>query len=112
RAGRSRRSLRAAGEAGDGRVALAPLIIAGVSRRLVEHAGLELPAWVIEARTRARLVVLAITPEAYVELIASPRGAGELGALIEAVRVGESSLFRHRSQIAALTDVVVPALRA
>lgn len=28
------------------------------------------------------------------------------------MRVGESSLFRHRPQIAALVDVVVPALRA
>ena len=90
---------------------LAPDIVAGVSRRLVEHAGLELPAWVVEARALARISALAVTPEAYVELIATARGAAELRELVEAVRVGESSLFRHRSQIAALTDVVVPALR-
>jgi chemotaxis protein methyltransferase CheR len=95
-------------------VALAPDIVAGVSRRLAEHAGLELPAWVVEARTTARIAALGgeMTPDAYVELIATGRGAGELDELIEAVRVGESSLFRHRQQIAALTDVVVPALRA
>lgn len=90
---------------------LAPDIVAGVSRRLIEHAGLELPAWVVEARTLARIAALAVTPEAYVELIATARGAAELRELVEAVRVGESSLFRHRSQIAALADVVVPALR-
>lgn len=91
---------------------LAADIVARVSRRLVEHAGLELPAWVVEARTLARIAALAVTPEAYVELIATARGASELRELVEIVRVGESSLFRHRSQIAALADVVAPALRA
>lgn len=90
---------------------LAPDIVAGVSRRLVEHAGLELPAWVVEARAAARIAALEVSPDAYVALIATARGAGELRELVEAVRVGESSLFRHRSQIAALTEVVVPALR-
>lgn len=91
---------------------LAPDIVARVSRRLVEHAGLELPTWVVEARTLARIAALAVTPEAYVELIATVRGATELRELVETVRVGESSLFRHRSQIAALAEVVAPALRA
>lgn|GEM_PF-500568 len=93
-------------------MSLAPDIVAGVARRLAEHAGLELPAWVVEARTSARLAELDIDPASYVELIATARGAAELAALVEAVRVGESSLFRHRPQIAALVDVVVPALRA
>jgi len=93
-------------------VPLAPDIVARVSRRLVEHAGLELPTWVVEARTLARIAALAVTPEAYVELIATARGATELRELVETVRVGESSLFRHRSQIAALAEVVAPALRA
>lgn len=93
-------------------MALAPDIIAGVAKRLVEHAGLELPTWVIEARATARIAALEVSPEAYVELIATSRGSAELGELVEAVRVGESSLFRHRTQIAALTEVVIPALRA
>lgn len=92
-------------------MALSPDIVAGVSRRLVEHAGLELPAWVVEARAAARIAALDVTPAAYVELIATARGAAELRELLEVVRVGESSLFRHRSQIAVLTDVVAPALR-
>ena len=87
-------------------------ILAGVARRLAEHAGLQLPSWVVEARTSARIAALDTTPEAYVELIGSGRGQAELGELVEAVRVGESSLFRHKPQITALLDVVVPALRA
>lgn len=91
---------------------LAPDILAGVARRLADHAGLQLPAWVVEARASARIAELALTPEAYLELIGSGRGQAELGALVEAVRVGESSLFRHKPQIAALLDLVVPALRS
>ena len=93
-------------------MALAPDILAGIARRLAEHAGLQLPAWVVEARTTARIAALAITPEAYLDLIESGRGQAELGTLVEAVRVGESSLFRHKPQIAALLDLVVPVLRA
>lgn len=92
-------------------MALAPDILAGVARRLAQHAGLQLPSWVVEARTTARIAALEISPEAYVELIQSGRGQAELGVLVEAVRVGESSLFRHKPQIGALLDVVVPALR-
>jgi chemotaxis methyl-accepting protein methylase len=92
-------------------MALAPDILAGVSRRLAEHAGLELPAWVIEARAAARIDVLGCDPADYLALLGEPRGADELHELVEAVRVGESRLFRHRSQIDALVEVVVPALR-
>jgi chemotaxis protein methyltransferase CheR len=93
-------------------MALAPDTVAAIARRLAEHAGLELPAWVVDARASARIATLGCVPADYVALIDSGRGAGELVELIEAVRVGESRLFRHRSQIAALVDVVVPALRA
>jgi chemotaxis protein methyltransferase CheR len=93
-------------------VALAPDTIAAIARRLAEHAGLELPAWVVEARASARIAAVGCAPDDYVALIDSARGAGELAELIEAVRVGESRLFRHRPQIAALSDVVAPALRA
>ena len=93
-------------------MALAPDTIAAIARRLAEHAGLELPAWVVEARASARIAAVGCAPADYVALIDSARGAGELDELIEAVRVGESRLFRHRSQIAALADVVAPALRA
>src|SRR5262249_44280791 len=74
--------------------------------------GLELPAWVVETRAAARMEALELAPADYVALIEAPRGGGELDELIEAVRVGESRLFRHRAQIAALAETVAPALRA
>jgi chemotaxis protein methyltransferase CheR len=86
-------------------------MVAAISQRLAERAGFELPAWIVEARAASRIAALEVTAEQYLALIASPRGNAELDALIEAVRVGESRLFRHRSQITALVDHVVPALR-
>jgi chemotaxis protein methyltransferase CheR len=90
-------------------VPLPPDIVAGIARHLAEHAGFELPAWVVQARAAARIEALDVTPEAYLELIESR--AEEIDELIEAVRVGESRLFRHRSQIAVLADVVAPQLQ-
>jgi chemotaxis protein methyltransferase CheR len=91
---------------------LTPDTLAAIAWRLAEHAGLELPAWVVDARATARIAAVGCSPGEYVALIGSARGAGELAELIEAVRVGESRLFRHRSQIDVLVDVVAPALRA
>jgi chemotaxis protein methyltransferase CheR len=93
-------------------VPLAPDIVQAIAKRLAERAGLELPAWVVEARATARMEALAQGPDAYCELISSGRGAAELDELIEAVRVGETRLFRHRAQIAALVNDIAPALRA
>ena len=92
-------------------MALPADIVDAVAACLADHAGLELPAWVVETRTTARMAALELAPSDYVALIRSPRGAGELDELIEAVRVGESRLFRHRAQIAALDAAVIPALR-
>src|SRR6185369_8238761 len=49
--------------------------------------------------------------EAYLDLVRSARGAPELAALVEAVRVGETRFFRHRPHVDALLDVVIPAWR-
>jgi chemotaxis protein methyltransferase CheR len=91
---------------------VSPEILDGVARRLAEHAGLELPDWVIQARVTARMAATGLDERAYLQLIDSGRGAGELSELVEAVRVGESRLFRHRSHIALLTDAIAPLLRA
>ena len=86
--------------------------IAAIARRLAEHAGLELPAWIVDARASARILALDCSADDYLALLDSARGAGELEELVEALRVGESRLFRHRPQIEALVEVVAPALRA
>ncbi|MBZ0233126.1 MAG: protein-glutamate O-methyltransferase CheR, partial [Deltaproteobacteria bacterium] len=87
-------------------------IVAGLTRRLAERAGLELPAWVVEARARARMEALRLGATEYLELVATPRGRVELDELVEAVRVGETRFFRHVSQVQALVDVVAPAIAA
>ena len=87
-------------------------IVAGLSRRLAERAGLELPAWVVESRAQQRIAALGVDAGAYLELVSSGRGAGELAELIETVRVGETRFFRQRAQVDALVRVVVPALAA
>src|SRR5437764_5566882 len=87
-------------------------IVAKVGRRLAEHAGLELPAWVLASRIEARLGALRMDAHGYLGLVNAPHGRGELHALVEAVRVGETRFFRHAAQVQALVDVVVPAWRA
>ena len=89
---------------------LPPDILAALERRLRQHAGLELPSWVIEARALARMAALGLDAEHYLDRVSAPRGA-ELAALVEAVRVGETSFFRHRAQVDAVVDVVVPSWR-
>jgi len=93
-------------------VALALEAIAAIAQRLAEHAGLELPAWIVDARASARILTLGCSADDYLALLDGARGAGELAELVEALRVGESRLFRHRPHIDALVEVVAPALRA
>lgn len=90
---------------------LAKGTLSGLEERLHEHAGFDLPRWVVEARALSRMSALALDETAYLDLVNSPGGAAELRALVEAVRVGETSFFRHRPQVDALLDVVVPAWR-
>jgi chemotaxis protein methyltransferase CheR len=91
-------------------IQLAEGIVSRVRAALAEHAGLEPPAWVLEARLAERMKALALDrPEAYADLITSD-GGRELELLVETLRVGETRFFRHPAHIAALTRVVVPAL--
>jgi chemotaxis protein methyltransferase CheR len=84
-------------------------IVAGVAHVLAERAGLMLADWIVEARAEACIEALGVEPGDYVERIA--RGTDELEQLVEAVRVGETRLFRHRRQIGVLVDTIAPQLR-
>ena len=89
-------------------------------RRLAEaigaHAGLDPPAWLLEARVRERADELGLDPTAYVELVGGSGDAAkrERAHLVERLRVGETRFFRHRAQIDALREsgAAVPAERS
>jgi chemotaxis protein methyltransferase CheR len=87
-------------------------IVSAIAQRLSEYAGLELRGWVIDARASARIARLGVSPHEYVDLIRRARGTDELEALIEAVRVGESRLFRHRGQIKQLVKIAESTLHS
>jgi chemotaxis protein methyltransferase CheR len=93
-------------------VALHRSTLARLAGALGAHAGLELPEWVIESRAKERMSALGLTAERYVDLISAPKGAHELAELVEAVRVGETRFFRHKPQVDAVLEVVVPSWKA
>jgi len=71
---------------------------------------LRFPDWVLRSRIRGRMDAMGVTSaEAYSDLLGSQRG--EIDVLVEALRVGETRFFRHRSAMDALAEEVVPALR-
>ncbi len=87
-------------------------VVARVRDCIAARAGLEPVGWVLERRLDDRLRALNVAdPADYAHLLESPAGLRELELLIEALRVGETRFFRHRSHVAALTDVVAPAIR-
>ncbi len=90
---------------------LSPEVLSGLETRLHEHAGFDLPEWVVESRALSRMTALHMTEQAYLSFVNSPGGDAELSALVEAVRVGETRFFRHKPQVDALVEVVVPAFR-
>lgn len=90
-----------------------PEALAHVKASIAARAGLDLPDWVLDSRLAQRLGALEHPdPMAYAELVASDAGAQELELLLEALRVGETRFFRHAAHVKALTDAVIPALRA
>jgi chemotaxis protein methyltransferase CheR len=76
---------------------------------LASRAGLDPPAWALEARVRERAAALGLADDAYVTRAIGD--ALELDRLIELLRVGETRFFRHRAQLAALGERVLPSLR-
>jgi chemotaxis protein methyltransferase CheR len=76
---------------------------------LGSYAGLDPPAWALEARVRERAAALGVSDEEYVRRASGY--SGELDRLIELLRVGETRFFRHGPQLAALGERVFPSLR-
>src|SRR2546423_3024220 len=77
---------------------------------LASRAGLDPPAWALEARVRERAAALGVSDEEYVARAAGD--VAEIDRLIELLRVGETRFFRHRAQLAALGERVLPSLRS
>lgn len=80
-----------------------------IRARVATGAGLEPPPWVLEARVVERMRKLDLVDAAtYAERLAN---RVELACLVELLRVGETSFFRHQNQLRALEDIVVPDLQ-
>jgi chemotaxis protein methyltransferase CheR len=77
-----------------------------LAERIRDYAGLDPPAWLLDARVRERARALGLDEAAYLELAAG--GSDEAGRLAELLRVGETRFFRHRAQVAALRAHVIP----
>src|SRR5262249_54175377 len=88
-------------------MALPRQVVRGLEECLKEHAGLELPRWIVEERAKARIVALGVDPKSYLDLVRGARGTMELGLFTEAVRVGETRFFRHPRQFDAVASVAV-----
>jgi chemotaxis protein methyltransferase CheR len=74
-----------------------------------EAAGLDPPAWALEARVRERAAALGLSDGEYAERVAAD--ANELARLVELLRVGETRFFRHAAQLQAVGERVMPSLR-
>jgi chemotaxis protein methyltransferase CheR len=76
------------------------------------YAGLDPPAWLLEARAKERAEELALDEAGYLALVggAGDAAARERTTLTERLRVGETRFFRHRAQVEALRTRVVPEL--
>ena len=77
---------------------------------LASFAGIDPPAWALEARVRERAASLSLTPDEYVGRVVEDEA--ELVRLVELLRVGETRFFRHRAQLEALQKRVLPSLGA
>jgi chemotaxis protein methyltransferase CheR len=84
-------------------------VLAVLGPLLASRAGLDPPAWALEARVRERAAALGLSDEGYVARAAAD--ADELDRLIELLRVGETRFYRHGKQLEALAARVLLRLR-
>ena len=84
-------------------------VLEKIRSSIIRRTGLSPQDWVLEARVRERLLANGIDqPGLYVDRL---KAQAELVELVELLRVGETRFFRHESQIKAMNEVVLPALR-
>jgi chemotaxis methyl-accepting protein methylase len=81
-----------------------------LAERIRAYAGLDPPAWLLEARVLDRASLLKLDTRAYLKrAIGDDAVAGrELEVLSEMLRVGETRFFRHRPHVAALKARLIP----
>jgi len=88
-------------------------VIARFRALIAQRLGLQLGeaghATLVDVLAR-RIAATALDAEDYLDELARARLDGELGAVAEAVTIGESYLFRGVEQLRALTEVALPAL--
>ena len=89
--------------------ALPTTALVQIRSSLTERTGLAPQDWVLEARVRERMRALNIEDAAhYAEALGS---RSELTALVELLRVGETRFYRHESQMRAVLELALPAMR-
>lgn len=85
-----------------------PAAMQQIRARVATSAGLQPPPWVLEARVAERMEKLGLLDaQVYAETL---MGRAEFACLVELLRVGETSFFRHQSQLKAVEDIVIPDL--
>jgi len=90
---------------------LQPQLVERFRSLIADRSGLKLPAWVVAARVEERIDAIDVdSAERYCNLITVASGWRELELLIESLRVGETSFFRHEAQMKAIAELVAPTL--
>lgn len=87
-----------------------------LASRIAEVSGIRVPAskrWLLAARVHDRMRARSERDvRSYVSFVLGVGGEGELGDLVEALRVGETQFFRHQGQLRAIRRVALPEIQA
>lgn len=84
-------------------------VLEEIRSSIIRRTGLSPQDWILEARIGERMLATGIDqPSLYVDQL---RSRAELVEVVELLRVGETRFFRHESQMKAISELVLPALR-
>jgi chemotaxis protein methyltransferase CheR len=85
-------------------------VLEEIRSSIIRRTGLSPQDWILEARIGERMLATGIDqPSLYVDRL---KTRAELVEVVELLRVGETRFFRHESQMKAISELVLPALRA